>query len=143
MLARLLRVSVVLLTLGTALVAFAQTARPARPPLVINSLTGPDLFAFYCATCHGRDGRGNGPVAAALRVPPPDLTLLARQHGGRFPKPRVEAFVSIGEGLLSPAHGTSEMPVWGPIFRGLDPSDALVTIRIANLVAYVESIQAR
>ena len=50
---------------------------------------------FYCATCHGRDGKGNGPVAAALKVVPPDLTRLARDNGGAFPRKRVEMFMTM------------------------------------------------
>jgi hypothetical protein len=119
-----------------------QTIRE-NPPLVIDSLYGPDVFKFYCAPCHGHDGKGGGPVAVALKSRPPDLTEIARRNGGIFPKSRVEAFVTIGGVNRSPAHGTADMPVWGPTFRSLDPSDARVKVRIANLVAYIESIQAK
>jgi mono/diheme cytochrome c family protein len=122
---------------------FAQTTGPANPPLVIRSLVGRDLFDFYCASCHGRDGKGNGPVASALKVPPPDVTLLAQRNSGTFPGERVQAFVTNdGDGVTS-AHGTSDMPVWGPVFRALDSSDARVRVRIASIVAYIESIQVR
>lgn len=132
-----------ILALGGALSALAQTTGRQNPPLVIRSLTGRDLFAFYCATCHGRDGTGNGPVANALKVPPPDLTLLARRSGGAFPRQRVESFVTNDGDARTTSHGTAEMPVWGPVFRGLDPSDTLAKIRIANVVTYLESIQAK
>jgi mono/diheme cytochrome c family protein len=128
---------------GAAVVAVPQTTGPRNPPLVIRSLAGHDLFAFYCATCHGRKGTGDGPVAAALKSPPSDLTLLARRSGGTFPRQRVEAFVTNGGDVLTPAHGSADMPVWGPVFRGLDPSDALVKVRIANVVTYNESIQVK
>ena len=123
--------------------ALAQTTGPRLPPLAIPSLAGRDLFEFYCATCHGRDGKGNGPVAAALKVPPPDLTRLARDNGGAFPRQRVETFVNDEGRVLVPAHGTSDMPIWGPIFRALDPSDTLAKVRIANVVDYLASIQAK
>lgn len=132
-----------LLAVGPALAALAQTTGPRNPPLVIRSLAGRDLFEFYCAMCHGRDGKGNGPVVAALKVPPPDLTLIARRSGGSFPRQRVEEFVTNGGAVLAPAHGTSDMPVWGPVFRGLDPSDTRVKVRIANVVEYIESIQVK
>lgn len=135
--------AVVILALGGALSTLAQTTGPQNPPLVIRSLAGRDLFEFYCSACHGRDGKGNGPVADALKVPPPDLTLLARRNGGAFPRPRVESYVTNDGAARGPAHGTAEMPVWGPIFRGLDPSDTLVKVRIANVVTYLESIQAK
>lgn len=134
---------VLLLVAGAALAAMAQTTGSRNPPLVIRSLAGRDLFEFYCATCHGRDAKGNGPVAAALKVSPPDLTLVARRNGGTFPRQRVEAFVTNDDNVLAPAHGRSDMPVWGPVFRGLDPSDTFVKIRIANIVEYIGSIQTK
>jgi mono/diheme cytochrome c family protein len=141
--ASLVRGIALLITLGAALGARTQTTGPRNPPLVIRSLAGRDLFEFYCATCHGRTGAGNGPVAPALKVMPADLTLLARRNGGTFPRQRVEVFVTNDGDISASAHGSSDMPVWGPVFRGLDPSDALVKVRIANVVKYVESLQVK
>jgi len=137
------RLAAVLTVSGVALAAFAQTTPRPNPPLVLRSLSGGDLFQFYCATCHGRDGKGGGPVAAALKIPPPDLTRLAQRSGGTFPRERVEAFVTNDGTQLTASHGSAEMPVWGPVFRGLDPSDTLATIRIANVVEYLRSIQLK
>ena len=131
------------ISIGVALSGLAQTTGPRNPPLVIRSLAGRDLFELYCAACHGHDGKGNGPAVTALKAPPPDLTLLARRNGGTFPRQRVGQRVTNGADVLTPAHGSSEMPVWGPVFRGLDPSDTLMKIRIANVVEYVESMQAK
>jgi len=118
-----------------------QTGRSsATPTLVLESLTGRDSFDRYCASCHGLDGRGDGPVAFDLRTRPPDLTTLARREGGVFPREQVAAFVE-GTNRLSLTHGSSEMPVWGRTFRGLESSDARTRARLANLVAYVESLQ--
>lgn len=128
---------------GLCVRGYAQQTHRQNPPLVIDSLYGPDVFAFYCAPCHGHDGKGSGPVAIALKTQPPDLTQIARHNSGIFPKRRVETFVTNGGPNPTPAHGTAEMPVWGPTFRGLDPSDSRVKVRIANLVAYIESIQAK
>jgi mono/diheme cytochrome c family protein len=128
---------------GLCVRGYAQQTIRENPPLVINSLYGPDVFAFYCAPCHGRDGKGGGPVARALKSQPPDLTQIARRNGGNFPKRRVENYVTNGDVNPIAAHGTADMPVWGPTFRGLDPSDSRVKVRIANLVAYVESIQVK
>jgi mono/diheme cytochrome c family protein len=116
-----------------------QKTGPNTPSLVIESMYGPDLYRLYCATCHGRDGKGGGPAAAALKVPPPDLTVLARRQNGVFPASEVETIIRGATGTA--AHGSDEMPVWGPIFRALDPSDARVKTRIANLVSHIESIQ--
>jgi mono/diheme cytochrome c family protein len=118
----------------------AQGPRPQTPPpLVPESLVGSVSFDLYCASCHGRQGRGDGPTAASLRTRPPDLTVLARDNRGTFPRARILDFV---EGSArSASHGSTEMPVWGPTLRGLDASDARVTVRLQNLVAFIESIQ--
>ena len=117
-----------------------QTGRSSpTPSLALESLTGRDSFDRYCASCHGVDGRGGGPVASALRNRPPDLTTLARREGG-FPRERVFAFVE-GTNRLSLTHGSGDMPVWGRTFRGLESSEARIKVRLDNLVAYVESLQ--
>jgi len=131
---------IVLLALGGS--AAAQ-GPPERPPLVIASMYGRDLFEFYCATCHGRDGKGAGPAAAALNTRVPDLTLIARRSGGRFSFERVRAYVTHDGGRDVTAHGPADMPVWGPIFNGLEPSDTRTRIRVDNLVKYIESLQAK
>jgi hypothetical protein len=121
----------------------AQTTGPSQPPLVIQSMYGPDLFNYYCASCHGRDGKGHGPTAAALNAAPPDLTMLTKQHG-TFPRARVAAAIG-GESSVPflPAHGSRQMPVWGPIFRYLDPNHRATDLRIEILVAYIESLQTQ
>jgi mono/diheme cytochrome c family protein len=132
-----------MLATGGPLLGAAQETLPKAPDLVIRSTAGRDLFQFYCSSCHGRDGRGSGSAATALKVPPPDLTTLAQRNRGTFPVDRIAAFIK-GEGRLStPAHGSSDMPVWGPIFKGLDNRDAVNAARIENLVKYIESIQAK
>jgi Cytochrome C oxidase, cbb3-type, subunit III len=132
---------VALLIPAFTVLAVGQKTGPNMPPLVIESMYGPDLYRLYCATCHGRDGQGSGPAATALKVPPPDLTVLARRQNGVFPAFEVETIIRGGTAVAS--HGSDEMPVWGPIFRALDPSDARVKMRIANLVSHIESIQRR
>jgi mono/diheme cytochrome c family protein len=122
-----------------AAAAGQQTATPPRTSLLTPSLSGIDNFTLYCAPCHGRDGKGGGPVANALKTPPADLTRISIRNKGVFPADRVRRFVTNGAEI--PAHGSSAMPVWGPTFRALDSSDKLVDVRIANVIAYVESIQ--
>jgi len=119
--------------------AGAQSARPNPPSVLIDSLAGRDSFDRYCAACHGNDGRGNGPVAAELRTRPADLTLLARGNNGAFPRQRIRDFIT-GAARPVPAHGTSEMPVWGPMFGVFEP-EPRVRERIGNLVAYIETLQ--
>jgi mono/diheme cytochrome c family protein len=117
-----------------------MAAASQQPPqILIESLAGRDSFSLYCAPCHGAGGRGDGPVASALRARPADLTTLAQRSGGAFPRDRVRDFVT-GTGRQLAAHGTTEMPVWGPMFRAFE-ADARVRERIENLLAYVESLQ--
>lgn len=136
-----------LLTVGLysfpAPVLSTQTTARQPPDFVIRSLAGRDLFEFYCASCHGRDGKGGGHVASALKKPPPDLTLLAQRNGGNFPAARVGDAIRGRNQASIRAHGSSEMPVWGPIFKGLDNRNEVNEERINNLVKYIESIQAR
>jgi len=115
--------------------------RQQPPQVLTESLAGRDSFDRYCAPCHGLSGRGDGPVAVELKTRPADLTRLATRSNGSFPADRVSAFVT-GTGRALPAHGTAEMPVWGPTFRAFE-ADARVRERIKNLVAYLETIQQR
>jgi mono/diheme cytochrome c family protein len=126
---------------ASAAIAGGQRSATGKvPSLLIPSLAGQDNFSSYCAPCHGRTGRGDGPVSPALTTPPADLTQLARRNDGVFPAARVRAFVTHGKpGIV--AHGSSAMPIWGPTFRSLEASDKIVAIRIANVVSYIESIQ--
>ncbi len=133
----------VVLGLAVPVLADVQTTGRKNPDLVIVSVAGQDLFEFYCASCHGRDGKGHGSVVPALKVPPPDLTTLAQQNRGTFPAARVERVLKGEERLSSPAHGASDMPVWGPIFKGLDNRDEVNQQRIENLIKDIGSIQAK
>ena len=125
----------------TCAVAFAQGQTPSQqtPPILSESLAGRDSFALYCAPCHGSGGRGDGPVASALRTRPANLTTLTQRNDGAFPRDRVRDFVT-GSGRQLPAHGTTEMPVWGPMFRAFE-SDARARERIENLLTHIESLQ--
>lgn len=118
----------------------AQTADGATPKLLADSLAGRDSFEIYCAGCHGPAGRGDGPIAPALKTRPADLTSLARRHGGVYPRELVRTFVA-GTSRPVPAHGTREMPAWGTLFGAFE-SAARASARIDSLVTYVESLQA-
>ncbi|HSB08554.1 MAG TPA: cytochrome c [Blastocatellia bacterium] len=98
---------------------------------------GRKLFNQYCATCHGATGKGEGPVAAALKVGPPDLTAI-QQPGEKFPFNRVQTKID-GEKAVT-AHGPSKMPVWGTIFRRTS-SEIQQQGDVYALVKYIESIQ--
>jgi mono/diheme cytochrome c family protein len=117
-----------------------QGVRQQLPALSIASLGPTESFDFYCAPCHGRSGAGDGSVAAALRTPPADLRTLAERSGGEFPRERVREYI-IGTGRAVAAHGSGDMPIWGPAFRALDASDTRAQVRIDGLVDHIESLQ--
>jgi hypothetical protein len=83
----------------------------AREP--VNPASGAATFATHCAACHGSSGEGNGPVAATLRVPVPNLRTLT-QRNGTFPTAWVASKIDGRD--LPPAHGDRAMPVWGSVF---------------------------
>ena len=102
---------------------------------------GRQRFQEYCATCHGSFAAGDGPQAADLDTPPPDLTLLTRRHGGIFPIESV--YNSIDGRNPPPGHGSREMPVWGMYLKPNLPAygEVIVQGRIMELILFLESIQ--
>lgn len=124
-----------------ALVLSAQQKEMKKIPVTpTRADSAVEMFKTYCASCHGVDGKGHGPAAEALKVPPADLTALKQKNGGKFPTGRVSRVVE-GADVIT-AHGSSDMPTWGVIFHSLDPGNASLTkLRIANLVKYIESMQ--
>lgn len=106
---------------------------------LIRSVEGPDLFRGYCASCHGKDGKGNGPAATTLKATVPDLTIITVNNDGNFPVARIKRII-MGEGMIA-SHGSREMPVWGPIFHQVEEDVDRGNVRVENLVTYLESIQ--
>ena len=106
---------------------------------LIQSVEGPDLFRAYCASCHGAHGKGDGPVAPILKVGPPDLTLLSQYNKGQFPSTRVRKTI-LGDEVVA-AHGTRDMPIWGPVFHQIEADVDRGNVRVENLLKYLESIQ--
>ena len=107
-----------------------------------SAASGQEMYVTYCAVCHGKDAKGAGPAADALKVPPPDLTTLAKLNGGKYPALKVSSVIR-GEADL-PSHGSKEMPVWGNLFWQMSGGhDAEVQQRIANLNTYIESLQVK
>jgi mono/diheme cytochrome c family protein len=109
---------------------------------LIGSIRGDNLYRAYCASCHGTDAKGNGPMAVWLKVQPSDLTRIAARNGGKFPLERVDRIIS-GEEALPSGHGTRAMPVWGPVFSQVTRDQDLGRVRIDNLARYLRDIQAR
>jgi mono/diheme cytochrome c family protein len=137
------RIHIMVILAAVCALSASIAGRQARSPetLVLKSTYGADLFRFYCASCHGATGQGVKAVSA--RGPaPPDLTTLARHNNGVFPRDRVRETITFGKNATAiSAHGTAGMPVWGVIFRGLEPSDTMTQIRIENLVRFIETLQ--
>ena len=114
---------------------------PAHPTTMVQ---GKALYKNYCAACHGTAGKGDGPAAAALKSTPADLTLLARNNNGKFPDLKVMHTLESGAGPA--AHGSKDMPIWGPIFLSMGPAGAgsqVGRLREANLTDYIKSIQQK
>ena len=145
----------VLVVVAVSLCVSSQTAAaPAAPPQgttpsvkhvpasYTDPTSGKEMFDAYCASCHGKDGKGDGPAAPALKIPPTNLTSLAVKNGGTFPAAHIAAMIQGESG--TPAHGSKDMPVWGPIFMSIGGhSTAQVQLRIRNLTNYLESLQIK
>ncbi len=135
-------VSLLVLGIGIAILVAAQSTPEIKKVRVSSTpaYSGAEMFKTYCAACHGMNAKGGGPAADALKVPPPDLTSLKKNGGGKFPAARVTHIVEGSDEIG--AHGSSDMPLWGPVFHSLSPSnDGVVKLRIANLTKYIESLQ--
>lgn len=140
-----LELVLVLCAVGVALPAASRQTHTAPGSdqeftRLIRSVKGPDLFRAYCAPCHGLNAKGDGPAAPALRTKVPDLTLLARNNHGQFPAERVRQSI-MGDKLVA-AHGSREMPIWGPIFHQVAADVDWGNVRVANLIEYIQSIQS-
>ena len=126
--------------------AKAQEPTVKKAPIVQSDPTsGKKMFSDYCAPCHGTEGKGNGPAAAAMKTAPSNLTMLAKNNGGKYPAAHVRAVLMFGAGTA--AHGSKDMPVWGDLFQSLNWSSSGKQVeaeqRINNLNNYLESLQAK
>jgi len=112
---------------------------PVKPT---SAASGEEMYKQYCAVCHGKEGKGDGPAVSALKHAPPDLTTLANRHNAKFPDEYVASVLRFG--VKAPAHGTSDMPIWGPLFSSVSGSDtSLVQLRIANVNRYLKDMQGK
>ena len=114
----------------------------AQAPLSVWVPSGEVMYKQFCAACHGAHAQGNGPAASTLKTQPPDLTFLAKRHGGKFPYDYVSSVLRFGP--RSSAHGSSDMPTWGPIFQTIDRNgEGAARDRIRNLADYLASLQRK
>lgn len=104
------------------------------------SIDGQQLFAHYCAVCHGKDAKGTGPAADALKKAPADLTQITRKNGGKFPELHVMRVIK-GDDVVG-AHGSRDMPIWGELFKSLRSKED-TELRVNALMKYIEQIQAK
>ncbi len=109
---------------------------------LIESIQGAALYKAYCATCHGIDGKGIGPMTKWLKIKPPNLTRVSLREGGTFPFARVQKIIS-GQENIAAGHGSREMPVWGPIFSQVASDQDWGRMRVYNLAQFIETIQEK
>lgn len=104
---------------------------------------GGSLFTTYCASCHGKEAKGDGPLAENLRIRPADLTLIAKRNKGEFDAAKVYRIIDGREPVKG--HGGSDMPVWGDAFKnsGTGYDEKSVKARIDAIVDHLKSIQAK
>jgi mono/diheme cytochrome c family protein len=104
---------------------------------------GEQYFRQYCGACHGVDGRGDGPAASMLRIPPPDLTRIAQRRGGHFPDAEIAA--QIDGRTVVPAHGSRDMPIWGVRFAekfgGDELGEEAVRGHLVILINHLKTLQ--
>ena len=121
--------------------AFGQAGQNKEDQIPLTtSYSGAEMYRTWCASCHGVEGKGDGPAAAALKKPPADLTQLAKKNGGKFPTEKVRNYIDGTKAVA--AHGSRDMPVWGSFFRRLGDENA-ATYRVVTLANYVASLQAK
>jgi mono/diheme cytochrome c family protein len=130
--------------LASALVPLAAVASAQQTAeAVLAGTSGDQLFTTYCASCHGKSAKGDGPLAESLRTRPADLTLLAKRNGDKFDADKVHRIIDGRQPVKG--HGGQDMPIWGDAFRRSAEgySEKAVKDRIQAIVAYLKSIQAK
>lgn len=136
-----LKAFTIVFVIGTGLVAQQIKKTTIQSAPVPSAASGQGMFQEYCAVCHGNGAKGDGPAANALKKRPADLTQLARKNNGKFPELAVRNYITGRDTVV--AHGSRDMPVWGQLFRSLEPHDnGIPDLRVKNLADYVKSVQA-
>ncbi len=114
-------------------VVVSTSAKTGDQEAPIRPVDGVSIFRSNCAACHGLDGRGNGPVSKVLKRGVPDLTKLSERNGDAFPAIHVRSAIMFGADDLLSAHGSREMPIWGPIFHEIEFDRDLGNVRLENI----------
>jgi mono/diheme cytochrome c family protein len=135
------RFYIVCLSVSTSLLLTAQQ-RDTSNSSARNPVKGSEIFRQYCASCHGSDARGHGPVSAALKRGAPDLTQISKRNSGKFPAQQVRDIIE-GKDASQTAHGSREMPVWGPVFHRVEWDQDLGNVRLDAITRFLESLQEK
>lgn len=134
--------SVWLLPACIASMALAGAAL-AFDAVTLEDYSGEELFGRFCASCHGTEAMGDGPVSRSLNVAVPDLTRIASRYG-EFPAARIRDIID-GRGIDMGAHGTRTMPVWGYEFWVDEGADVTAQRAVRNainkIVEHLRSLQ--
>jgi mono/diheme cytochrome c family protein len=141
---RLVLCASLLLWIGNHSRVIASQSKPQVRPADQDALmpvSGEKIFRNYCAACHGANGTGDGPAAPALKIKLPDLTTISRRNGATFPTTHVQNVIA-GDDVVA-AHGSREMPIWGPIFHKIEYDQDLGYVRLKNVTDYLKSIQRK
>jgi mono/diheme cytochrome c family protein len=128
------------LALVAGLVVLAgRAAGEGRDP--VDEVSGRYTYRTYCASCHGEDGKGEGPLAESLRFHPPDLSLLAKHNGGTYPADFVAQIIDGRKAVEG--HGGPDMPVWGDAFKNAETGydEEHVKEKIRAVVLHLQTLQ--
>jgi mono/diheme cytochrome c family protein len=141
------KLSLLLCFASATLFLFALSLRAQQKPEVkpapvpfSKPESGAAMYKDYCAACHGIAGKGDGPAAAALKSPVPDLTTYGKRSGGEFPDAKLAYLLTHG-GSATGIHGSEDMPIWGKLFKSVNTD--LVKLRVANLSDYLKTLQQK
>jgi mono/diheme cytochrome c family protein len=119
-------------------------AAAAFDAVTLDDYSGAELFDRFCASCHGSEARGDGPVARSLNTAVPDLTRIAVRYG-EFPAMLIRDVID-GRGVDMHAHGTRTMPVWGYEFWVDEGGDINAQRAVRNainrIVEHLQSVQS-
>lgn len=106
--------------------------------------TGRSDYRALCVDCHGPEGKGDGVLAEGMEPKPTDITRVAAENGGVFPKNRVMSHIY----GFTPGRSESPMPQFGDLLDGrtvlYDSGDGIETPtpwRLVALMEYVETLQ--
>jgi mono/diheme cytochrome c family protein len=135
--------AIIILLLSGGILAGQTSPQVKKAPVKETSpASGKEMYIQYCASCHGKDGKGDGPAASALKVAPSNLATLSARNNGTFPEIKISRIIEGNDDLA--AHGSRDMPTWGQVFHQMEGGGpATGKLRVANLTAYLKSLQGK